>query len=370
LIIAIPDGTAVDIAGEVERIKQAWDASHARPEKLRAIPSIVTREALERALDERPTIVHFVGQERRDDDSSSTIRLNRPEGGSDWVPAEQFARFFHNRGVRLVVLTSVRDDGTNASSDLTTVGRLLLQEGVPALVAFRQPLDHSLATRFCDRFYRSLFAGDTAGEIHRAVEDACDDLFRHSSDGKWGAFVSPVLFVEGRSYALFDRSARIPPRRPAWIIAVVASVLGVAAVIGFAVLFKLIPSDANDAEASRDASATGPEAAPAVIPSSPSPGSELEQHTGNDPPPEPTETATMPPKPKADPPRREISPAATIPVVIDAGTQGSDVPVDPCDAKCRAYNSCAGRVPLTAPQREQTIAANCKLLAGSCPCGG
>nr|BBH94451.1 hypothetical protein KTA_26500 [Thermogemmatispora argillosa] len=116
-----------------------------------------TWRSLQTILHARPfDIVHVIGHAR-----GNELQLEKEDGSTDWVSAEDLAALFYDTRVKLVVLN-------NCSSE--HLGDVLVLNGVPAVIATARQLDSDTATLLASSLYASLARGTSAKEALEFIQ--------------------------------------------------------------------------------------------------------------------------------------------------------------------------------------------------------
>src|SRR6185369_3486057 len=105
--------------------------------------------------------------------------------------------------VRLAVLNCCLGDFPSPKRNLSGLGPLLMQAGVPAVVAMRYEIPDTVAIRFSKVFYRALLDPKEPGRVDLAMEQARQSLFLNGRDGSLRGFITPVLHLAGGCEHLF-----------------------------------------------------------------------------------------------------------------------------------------------------------------------
>ena len=92
--------------------------------------------------------------------SEAVLAFERPEGGSDLVPASAFVSVLAAAGVPVVVLNACQAGAVGKDLEAAIATRLL-REGCAAVVAMAYSVYAVAAAEFMAVFYERLFAGDT-----------------------------------------------------------------------------------------------------------------------------------------------------------------------------------------------------------------
>ncbi|MEU8530065.1 MULTISPECIES: CHAT domain-containing tetratricopeptide repeat protein [Streptomyces] len=91
------------------------------------------------------------------------LAFEKPEGGSDLVPADEVARVLKSAQVPVVVLNACQSAVVGSQVEAAVATRLL-QEGTAAVVAMAYSVYAVAAAEFMAAFYERLFAGDRVAE--------------------------------------------------------------------------------------------------------------------------------------------------------------------------------------------------------------
>jgi len=159
-----------------------------------------TFEELQSRLREREYhVVHFLGHGKLHNQHGSLV-FTDAEGNADRVPAQRLARLFaEHRSLRLVVLNACRTGQSPrefGADPFLSVGAALIEQGVPAVVAMQFPINDKAAIEFSSTLYASLVAGRTV--------DSAVSQWRSSAFDRFADWVTPVVFLAGRSGQLID----------------------------------------------------------------------------------------------------------------------------------------------------------------------
>jgi len=207
-VISTPQGYQ-----ELAEADEEWRRLVAALEPLRASGRIEverlerpTRAALERRLCDGGAVhvLHFVGHggfsELR---GEGMLVFEDEEGRGAPLPGQSLAYLLQDHpSLRLAVLNAC--NGARASRDDAFAGtaQVLVQHGVPAVVAMQSEVTDGTACRFAEKFYRALAAGlpvdACVGEVRQALAA--------ESNPEWG---TPVLYLraaDGRLFGLAETS--------------------------------------------------------------------------------------------------------------------------------------------------------------------
>lgn len=196
-----------------------------------------TVDALNKALAQRPHILHFAGHGKFEKTEGEEFRSFEGKGylvlldeaqGAHEFPVEKLVANLQGCGVRLAVLgacESARRDGANA---WTGIGPALAQIGIPAVIGMQYAIRNANATTFSEHFYHALALGESVDWAMNRARLAIHNKPGDPDERDWGV---PVLYlrmrVEETEAVIFQRLAQpaqiAPPRQD---IGVTSSVAG------------------------------------------------------------------------------------------------------------------------------------------------
>lgn len=156
------------------------------------------------------SVVHFDGHGRHDAALGAAIDFETPKGGTDSVPAQQFAAMVGDAGVKTVVLNAC--GSAHAEDQDISFARPLLAAGVDTIVAMSHSITAGSAASFADRLYSSIFAGKSFAVAVAAGRRVLRDAAAASELGTVDASAVPLLF--GKSdYRVCERPGKQSRRR-------------------------------------------------------------------------------------------------------------------------------------------------------------
>lgn len=195
---------ALDLETEWRKV----DAVRAGPgveAESRLLRGATRKSLLEACSSDRWDVVHFMGHGFFSASTGQgTICLETESGGPDELEGETFASLLRQRGTQLVVLNACwTAAGSSSDSEaIASFAGLLVDFGIPAVVAMQAPLRDALAKEFSEVFYRNLILGKTVDE---AVTEARLGLYnRRPRELHWAL---PVLFLRSSQGRLWNFEA-------------------------------------------------------------------------------------------------------------------------------------------------------------------
>lgn len=227
MLVVIPDHPDLDTAAE-RRILEDALADVRGDVDAQFLEGRVTRETLTRAVEDGEWhVLHYIGHGDFAEDRA-VLLLNDEDDGIDAVGGEWVVALLHNQErLRLVVLNSCRGATTSAARPLAGMAPLLVQAGVPAVVAMQDAILDEHALAFARTFYHHLLRGPDRGRVDIAISHARNELLKKSLDdrrdrdllpgegpGTAHAVGIPVLYLRSGDGVLFNvvpRSGREVP---------------------------------------------------------------------------------------------------------------------------------------------------------------
>ena len=147
-----------------------------------------TPDALSKALEEKPHILHFLGHGKR----GALALGDLLEGGTSWLEDRSLSDFLRAGGVKLVVLQAC--EGASPSKELAFTGTAaqLVKAHIPAVIAIRYPIAQSLAWNFVRTLYSKLVTGEP---VDVAVQAGRRQLATAEQSHASRDFGAPVLWM-------------------------------------------------------------------------------------------------------------------------------------------------------------------------------
>ncbi|HHH42392.1 MAG TPA: CHAT domain-containing protein, partial [Chloroflexi bacterium] len=166
--------TPLDVLGEWEGLAEAIGRTDGPYDLIQVRPP--TPETLnKRMADVVAGIVHFSGHGGQKD-GEAVLLFEHPNGASDPVPADRFAR--RVRGKALLVFLNACLSAAPGPTEFANLARLLVTEGIPYALGMQFTVPDEAARCFAEGFYTYLARGHTVEEsVRRARMDLEDDPF-------------------------------------------------------------------------------------------------------------------------------------------------------------------------------------------------
>lgn len=212
VIIANPKGTVpLQLAEEEKRIRESW--GRLRDVEVRfASPQLdAIREV---CADHDFHVIHYMGHGGFDPQSGQGILyLERPDGGADPLDSERLRALFHDESgmLRLVFLNACKTAVATERADrdaFAGIATMLVDAGVPAVLAMQAPISDAAALVFADTFYKRIVRGDP---VDTAVAEGRKAIWSEQKPGcEWA---TPVLFMRSKDGQLFSRPSALARAR-------------------------------------------------------------------------------------------------------------------------------------------------------------
>ena len=207
-MIASPSNLELlDVEGERRRIEDTL-----RPLQEQGLVELTwlkgrTRRDLQQAMYTGPWhIFHFIGHADFDPQSAEgVIALESAEGRAHLVRASDFRTLLADqKSLRLVVLNACRGASGDSKDLFSSIAAMLVQGGIPAVLAMQADISDPAALEFTRSFYGTLGQGEP---VDGAVAEARKAMRGEIAQTlEWG---TPVLYMRAPDGTLFDL-ARAP----------------------------------------------------------------------------------------------------------------------------------------------------------------
>jgi hypothetical protein len=223
ILAVVPEGSGLHVEHEWQNLRDVVGRLGDGIE-LEQLAGRVTPDHLLEALHTgRYDIFHYIGHGEVGDTGRVTIRVHAEDGVNPelMMDGEAFAALFAGTSVRLAVLNCCLGDYPSPNRSLSGLGPLLMQAGVPAVVAMRYEIPDTAAIRFSKVFYRALLSDPKSpGRVDLAMEQARQSLFLNSGERSLRSFITPVFHLAPACDQLFllqpaERPTQTAPEPPA-----------------------------------------------------------------------------------------------------------------------------------------------------------
>jgi len=205
VLAVVPEGSGLHVEHEWQNLRDTVERLGPAIE-LERFAGRVTPDGLLEALGRGGyDVFHYIGHGGINTTGRVNIRVHSDEGvnAEQMMDGEAFAALFEGTSVRLAVLNCCLGDFPSPKRSLSGLGPLLMQAGVPAVVAMRYEIPDTVAIRFSKVFYRALLDPKEPGRVDLAMEQARQSLFLNGRDGSLRGFITPVLHLAGGCEHLF-----------------------------------------------------------------------------------------------------------------------------------------------------------------------
>ncbi len=170
-------------------------------------------------------VLHFIGHGGFDTNKQEgVLALVDEEGNTDELPASKLAEILADHSsLKLVVLNACEGSRASRENLFSSTGSVLIQRGIPSVVAMQFGITDKAALEFSRTFYDTIAEGKpvdvSVTEARKTIALAMRDT------AEWG---TPVLYMRSPDGRLFDldmaaaifRDAEVrsspPPPPPAW----------------------------------------------------------------------------------------------------------------------------------------------------------
>ncbi len=164
---------------------------------------MTTRDTIDKVLEGRPHIFHFIGHGRLLDNGQEGIRqiaLVHETGQAKWVNASQFSGLFVRHRPGLVMLQACESGKLSESQAFSGIASQIVQHNIPVVVAMQYEISNAIAHKFVSEFYRRLALGDP---VDKAVQEG---RYKISNYHETRDFAAPMIFMRLRDGQLFTNA--------------------------------------------------------------------------------------------------------------------------------------------------------------------
>lgn len=168
-------------AGEMRSVLAAFSSRECHQLEVEALPHAHRNSFLDTIRAFKPDIVHFIGHGARVSTGGCLV-LEGSEGEHEFLYAEDLAHTIRDAGARLVSLS-----GCFTAGDISSVGEVLTDHGVAAVLGMQSVIRDSTARLFARAMYSALAEGDF---VDQAVQQGRAAI--RGCEHEWGI---PVLFI-------------------------------------------------------------------------------------------------------------------------------------------------------------------------------
>ena len=163
---------------------------------------------LQSALRQEEThVLHFIGHGLFDPVAGEgRLAFCQANGQADFVSGQQLGQLLHNeQSLRLAVLNACEGARTSLDDPFVGIAQLLVQAGLPAVIAMQFALSDAAALTFAAEFYAALADGYP---VDAALTEARVALATRQQGGEWGA---ARLFLRAGDGILWQKTAASSP---------------------------------------------------------------------------------------------------------------------------------------------------------------
>ena len=153
-------------------------------------------------------VLHFIGHGRFDpQQAQGSLVFEDEQGRAALLPAPRVSTLLADHAaLRLVFLNACEGARSGRDDFFTGTAQVLIQQGIPAVIAMQNEVSDRGAVALSREFYRALADGYA---VDRALTEARKALYVAGEEAEWG---TPVLFSRSAENRLFIMPRR-PPRR-------------------------------------------------------------------------------------------------------------------------------------------------------------
>ena len=207
LAISAPEDEGPVEYAEVQEYLEKLTKEQSEEIELLPIINPATKVEIDKLLERKPHIFHFIGHGRFEDRAGKKvgeIALGRKVGKkvlAKWVDEKFFAGLFVRHRPGIVVLQACEGGKQSASEAFKGVAPKIVAQNIPVVVAMQYKIQNATANAFSEEFYRRLAEGEPVdiaaqnGRYRVALE----------SDYLGNDFATPVIFMRVENGNLFQK---------------------------------------------------------------------------------------------------------------------------------------------------------------------
>lgn len=194
---------ALDVEGELWRLEQAWRFRNSAQITIVDPPTI---QSLERHLNKGPFhIIHFIGHGILEQTGEGHLAFETENRDVDLISGNDFAQLLRGRSnlPELVVLNACETGGVGRHNQAAAVASVLVEAGVPAVLAMRALFPDAAAIDFSAAFHEALAVG---APLKEAITIGRRTLF--ATNRNCLDWAIPVLYLRAPADLVLPESAK------------------------------------------------------------------------------------------------------------------------------------------------------------------
>ncbi|MDE5093301.1 MAG: CHAT domain-containing protein [Trichodesmium sp. St11_bin5] len=207
LAISAPENEGPVEYAEVQEYLE--ELAKEQSERIELLPIInpATTTKIDRLLEKKPHIFHFIGHGRFEDGAEKKvgeIALGKKVGKkilAKWVDEQLFAQLFVRHRPGIVVLQACEGGKQSAYEAFKGVASKILDQSIPVVVAMQYKVQNATANAFSEEFYKRL-AKDEPVDI--AAQNGRFNVALQT-DYSGNDFATPVIFMSVEDGCLFQK---------------------------------------------------------------------------------------------------------------------------------------------------------------------
>ena len=207
LAISSPENEGPVVYKEVQEYLEELAKKQSEQIELLPIINPATNIEIDRLLEKKPHIFHFIGHGRFEDEAEKKvgkIALGKKVGKkilARWVSEKFFAQLFVRHRPGIVVLQACEGGKQSASEAFKGVASKILDQSIPVVVAMQYKVQNATANAFSEEFYKRL-AKDEPVDI--AAQNGRFNVALQT-DYSGNDFATPVIFMSVEDGCLFQK---------------------------------------------------------------------------------------------------------------------------------------------------------------------
>lgn len=204
LVVAAPNGLASVKYNPIWEELQNWATTNTGRVELLDIINPATPRTIDKMLEQKPHICHFIGHGRLKDEAQNDVRqialvdtmLNDPL----WLGAQEFSELFDRHQPGIVLLQACESATSSNSEAFVSVASHIVQQNIPVVVAMQYEVSNVTAQTFGIEFYERLGQGEP---VDKAAQEGRRSIALGPSRYTTRDFATPVIFMRVKDGRLF-----------------------------------------------------------------------------------------------------------------------------------------------------------------------
>jgi len=183
---------------------QAWAGEQRDRIELLGIVNPANRLQIDRMLERKPHILHFIGHGRVKDEMQRDVRqialVDTVLNDAEWLDADKFIDLFNRHQPGIVFLQTCEGAMSSDTDAFIGIASSVVQQNIPVVVAMQYEISNATAQSFALEFYGRLARNEP---VDKAAQEGRRRIALGPTSYTSRDFATPVLFMRVRDGRLF-----------------------------------------------------------------------------------------------------------------------------------------------------------------------